>query len=310
MGNFNSFIAFRGMIDQQRQNAVDTNVNQLNELQYKPSGKNNKIYVDKFNIKLKEYKDKYANYLKIQESDKSRNIAEYYVKPNFKYIGKGGVILSDSTKDITSCQSLCSANLKCGGVNYDVSTQACELQAGIGTFVPGSENDNASTTRAMEALVELLKVNGELIEINDEINKVNNNTQPPFDYGMLTLFDTDKDLFNHNQLLRQERDKIRQALIAYNDVDTEYTNRAMDVEQHYAYYNVWFIVMVILVCLLLSMILFPGLSGNLTSKAIWTTIIITIIVATLNLNNPIAFSIWLLLICVVLAMKANVIPSF
>jgi hypothetical protein len=304
-------MAFRGMIDQQRQNAVDTNVMQLNELEYEPSKNNNsKIYVDKFNIKLKEYKDKYATYLKLQESDKSRNVAEYYVKPNFKYIGKDGVLLSESTKDITSCQSLCSANLKCGGINYNTSTQACELQSGIGDFVPGDKNDSASTTRAMEALVELLKVNTELIQLNDEINDLNANTQPPFHFGMQTLFETDKDLFNHNQSLRQEREKIRQAMIAYNDVDTEYINRAMDVEQHYAYYNVWFVVMVILICVLLSMILFPGLNGNLKSKSIWTAIIITIIVATLNLNNPIAFSIWLLLICVVLAIKANVIPSF
>jgi len=314
MGNNNSSVDYWIKADVERQRMVDSYVKDLNELSYKPDkdAGGNKIYVDKFNILLNEYKDKYATYLKLQKADASRDIAQYELgPPGIKVNTNGSVLSTNTAKDITSCQSLCSADLNCSLLNYNSSTQACELQKGVGitSATLGSNYDQASASKAMIALFELYQINTKLIALNDEINKVNKNAQPEFELGLGRIFLNDENLFNQNQSLRMEREKIRQALNAYNDADTEYVNRGMDVEQHYAYYNIWFIVMVVLVCLLISMVLFPGYNGNLLSKSIWTVIIIVIIVATLNLNNPIAFAIWLLLICTVLAMKSNLIPS-
>uniref|UniRef100_A0A6C0D845 Apple domain-containing protein n=1 Tax=viral metagenome TaxID=1070528 RepID=A0A6C0D845_9ZZZZ len=312
MGNITSIIDHWKEDDAQRQLMVDSYVKDLNKLSYQPDkdAGGNKIYVDKFNILLNEYKDKYATYLKLQKADASRNIAQYISTQGVRFNGNGGVLSTNTAKDIPSCQALCSADLKCSGFNYNSSTQACELQGGLGGSISlGSKDEHGGINKAMDALFALYEINTKLIALNDEINKVNKNAYPEFKLGLGRIFLNDENLFNQNQSLRMEREKIRQALNAYNDADTEYVNRAMDVEQHYAYYNIWFIVMVVLVCLLISMVLFPGYNGNVVSKSIWTIIIIVIIVATLNLNNPIAFAIWLLLICTVLAMKSNLIPS-
>jgi uncharacterized membrane protein YjjP (DUF1212 family) len=109
----------------------------------------------------------------------------------------------------------------------------------------------------------------------------------------------------------QEREKIRQTLEEYNDANTEYSNRSIDVEQKNASYNIWFIIMVVFICILFKLFFFPESNNNIITvrSSFWMIYIIVFVITTLNLNNPVAFSIWLLLICVILAMKSNLIPS-
>jgi hypothetical protein len=106
-----------------------------------------------------------------------------------------------------------------------------------------------------------------------------------------------------------EREKIRQTLEEYNDANTEFSNRSIDVEQKNASYNVWLVIMIIFICILFKLFFFPESNTNIVRSSFWTIYIIIFVITTLNLNNPIAFSIWLLLICVILAMKSNLIPS-
>jgi hypothetical protein len=59
----------------------------------------------------------------------------------------------------------------------------------------------------------------------------------------------------------------------------------------------------------MKFLFFPEARGDLLSIILWSIIIICIILATIHLNNPAAYAIWIVLIMLVLMMKAQLIPS-
>lgn len=292
MGNIN-FKQIQQDIENDRNKFINTEITDVNNLE------------TKFNTKLNEYKNAYSSYLNSRS-----NYSKYIHKPGYIYSAHG-TILKENKPSISQCESLCSANQDCGGINYNSSNKLCELQKGLGELYNSDDNSNiASITKSTEYLLKMSKLNKELLDINQQIINKNSRLQPAFDYGMNSLYQNDKQLFDINEQLMQERERIRLAMMEYNDADAEYQNRSIDIDQHYAYYNIWFIITIVLICLLIKLMVFPGTKyDNFISNTKWSLIAIIIIVLTMYLNNPTIFAIWLLLICLVLAMKANLIPS-
>jgi len=214
-----------------------------------------------FNNKLIEYKNAYANYIQISKSP----YANYYVgiSPGTKYVGKQVIATNLKEQD---CATRCSADSSCSGVNYNTATQICtDLQSGVGTVeTTGDTNNWAVIKRKTQALIDLGKINAQLIELNKKVLAANNNIQSKHyaetnffwdGDNMNILFKNDKILFNNNQTLMQEREKIRKTLEEYNDTNTEFSNRSIDVEQKNVSYNIWFIIMVVFICILFKLFL-------------------------------------------------------
>lgn len=297
---------------------VDSNIMQLTNLEMA------------FNLKLAEYKSAYAAYI---EKKSTYDQMYYRVEGSgTQFVGKKPIATNLMPGE---CVSRCTADPNCLGMNYDDTTKMCTiLPYGRGGYLQKNLTTDKFFIGKMynKAVVDLKKlesINQELIDINKQILVVINQTQPshyvnnenpqtieeelqaayPND-NMNILFKNDKILFNNNQTLMQEREKIRQTLEEYNDANTEFSNRSIDVEQKNASYNIWLVIMIIFVCILFKLFFFPESNNIITVRSsFWMVYIILFVIATLNLNNPIAFSIWLLLICVILAMKANLIPS-
>ena len=95
----------------------------------------------------------------------------------------------------------------------------------------------------------------------------------------------------------------------FNDIDQSYISKSLNADQKNASYYMWLIITTVALILTAKFLFFPEAKGNVISVILWTIIIICIILATIHLNNPAAYAIWVVLIALVLMMKAQLIPS-
>jgi len=259
-----------------------------------------------YETKLTEYKSAFASYITTMKSQSSAN--SYVVLPGKKFMGTGSV--SDNTNSTSSqCQALCSSNKVCTGATFNSISGLCKLRKGDGPISSSASSDNAIVTRSKEQLDNLEKINAQLIFINDQMIVISRKIKPSVNKNESTLRINNRDLMTNNTKLLAEQEKIKNMLNEFNDIDQNYNDLTLNVDKNNARYYLWLIIMIVALILTIKFLFFPEARGNVFSIILWSTIIICIIIATLHLNNPTAYAIWISLIFLVLMMKAQLIPS-
>jgi len=256
---------------------------------------------------LNEYKTAHASYVTtIQSQSKDSN--SYVVLPGKTYMGSGS-ISDNRNSSISECEALCSANKSCTGATFNSISNVCKLRKGRGLISDGASSDNAIITKITQQLVNLETINSRLILINNQMIVISNRIQPNVNENVTTLATNNGELMKNNDSLKAEQNKIKKMLDEYRDVNQSYINQSLNVEQKSASYYMWLIIMIVSVSLVFKFVFFPDSRGNSVSVILWSIIIICLVLATMHLNNPSAYAIWISIIAVILMMKAQLIPS-
>jgi hypothetical protein len=256
--------------------------------------------------KLTEYKSAFATYVTTMKSQTNAN--SFVVLPGNSFMGTSS--LSDNRNStIAQCQALCSSNKVCTGATFNNISRVCKLRKGDGPISSSASSDVAIVTKSKQQLDSLDKINSQLISLNDQMIAVTRRIKPSVNKNESTLSINNTDLMRNNAALLQEQVKIKKMLDQFNDLDQNYINKSLNADQKNARYYMWLIITVIALILTAKYLFFPEARGNLLSIILWSTIIICIILATIHLNNPAAYAIWVVLIALVLMMKSQLIPS-
>jgi hypothetical protein len=261
-----------------------------------------------YNTKLTEYKSAFASYITTLKSQSNAN--SYVVLPGKTFTEPSTTLSDNINSTIAQCEALCSSNKLCTGANFNSISKVCNLRKGNGQIADTlASTHNAIVLQSKEQLDNLDKINSQLIYLNDQMITINKRITPSVNENESTLSKNNIVLMTNNAELLGEQTKIKNMLNEFNDVDKKYTDQTLNTEQKNAGYYLWLIVMIVALTLTMKFIFFPDARGNLLSVILWSIIIISIILATVHLNNPAAYSIWVVLIALVLMMKAQLIPS-
>ena len=259
-----------------------------------------------YETKLTEYKSAFASYVTTVKSQTNAN--SYVILPGKKFMGTASV--SDNSNSSSSqCQALCSSNTSCTGATFNSISGVCKLRKGDGLISDSASSDIAIVTKSKEQLDNLEKINSQLIYINDQMVAITRRINPSVNENDSTIVTNNNFLVTNNTALLAEQVKIKNMLNKFNDLDQEYNDQTLNVERNNARYYLWFIIMIVALILTSKFLFFPEARGDAFSIILWSIIIICIIIATLHLNNPVAYAIWITLIFLVLMMKAQLIPS-
>jgi PAN domain len=260
-----------------------------------------------YKTKMNEYKSAFASYITTMNSQPA-NAKSYVVLPGKTYMGSGG-ISDNRNSSVSQCQALCSANKNCTGATFNSISKVCKLRTGKGPITTSASSDNAIITRVNQQLINLETINAQLISLNDQMIVISKRIKPSVNTNIVTLSTNNADLVKNNSDLLKEQIKIKNMLDEFNDIDQNYISQSLNADQKNASYYLWLIIMIVSLILTVKFIAFPDSRGNLLSVILWSVIIICIIIATIHLNNPAAYAIWVILIALVLMMKAQLIPS-
>jgi hypothetical protein len=205
---------------------------------------------------------------------------------------------------------LCSSNKLCTGANFNSISKVCNLRKGDGKIVDTlASSHNAIVTKSRQQLDNLDKINSHLISLSEQMIAINRRINPSVNENESTLVTNNTVLIKNNSELLAEQVKIKNMLNEFNDIEQNYNNQTLIVDKNNARYYLWLIITIVALILTSKFLFFPEARGDVFSIILWSTIIICIIIATLHLNNPIAYAIWIFLIFLVLMMKAQLIPS-
>jgi len=261
---------------------------------------------EQYTTKLTEYKSAFASYVTTMKSQTNAN--SFVVLPGKTFMGTAS--LSDNRNSTTEqCKALCSSNKSCTGATFNNISKVCKLRKGDGAISSGASSDIAIVTKSKQQLDNLDKINSQLISLNNQMITISKRIKPSVSKNESTLSTNNTNLMKNNESLLKEQVKIKNMLDQFNDIDQSYINQSLNADQKNARYYLWLIIMIVFLILTMKFIFFPDARGNIVSIILWTIIIICIILATIHLNNPSAYSIWVVLIALVLMMKAKLIPS-
>jgi hypothetical protein len=261
-----------------------------------------------YNTKLTEYKSAFASYITTMKSQSNAN--SYVVLPGKTFTQPSTTLSDNINSTIAQCEALCSSNKLCTGANFNSISKVCNLRKGDGKIVDTlASSHNAIVTKSRQQLDNLDKINSHLISLSEQMIAINRRIKPSVNENESTLVTNDKDLIKNNSELLAEQVKIKNMLNEFNDIEQNYNNQTLIVDKNNARYYLWLIITIVALILTSKFLFFPEARGDVFSIILWSTIIICIIIATLHLNNPIAYAIWIFLIFLVLMMKAQLIPS-
>jgi hypothetical protein len=259
-----------------------------------------------YKIKLAEYKSAFASYVTTVHSDSSDKNS-YVVLPGKIFMGDGSVSDNVNT-NMSQCEALCSANSICSGAIFNTISNVCKLRKGMGLLSEGASSDNAIIKKITQQLIQLDSINAQLIDINNKMTEIGKNIQPSVNKNADTLYSNSLELKNNNNALLAEQEKIKNLLAEYNDVEQEYVNQSLNADQKTSSYYLWMIVMILSVCFVIKYTMFPDSRGNVVGILLITLFIIFLLFATIHMNNPAVYAIWICLVALVILIKADLIP--
>ena len=258
--------------------------------------------------KLTEYKSAFASYVTTMKSQTDSN--SFVVLPGKTFTFPSTTLSDNRNSTIEQCKALCGSNKLCTGANFNTISKVCNLTKGDGPIVDTLASSHlVIVNKSKQQLDQLDKINKQLIFLNDQMIAIGKKIEPSVNKNEVTLSTNNVHLLNNNASLLQEQDKIKKMLDQFNDVEQNYMDQSINTDQKNARYYLWLIIMIVVIILTMKFILFPDAKGNLFSTILWSIIIICIILATINLNSPVAYAIWIMLVVLVLMMKSNLIPS-
>jgi len=258
---------------------------------------------NEYQIKLKEYETANATYIAgLQTMNKDSN--SFVVIPGFAYWGTSK-ISEGSVTSADECKALCSSNKLCQGAIFNSTKSFCWVRGGQSSLTAGIPGDNAIISQTKQNIINLDSINQELIDINNKIIEIYKNNPNLQQTDIVILSSSGISLEDTYSMLNLEKQKINNLLDEYNDINKEYRNQSISVEQHSFNFYLWLVVAIFAFVIAVKMFVFPEIRiGWLKTGGLFIFFTLFIF-ATIQLKNPIMYALWLLAILIFCIIKLN-----
>ena len=267
----------------------------------------------KFNNTLGLYKQAYANYIGSLRSPVGDN---FNIKPDniYKETVTQPQLDSNTAATVTECKTFCVANSLCKGATFTTtpgSVNSCIIYKGDGLlqeFTDKSIKKYAIIPAQTEYLNTIQILNGQLISLNQQINDKASSIVPETDRENIKKQEKAVILSDRYSNLVQERRNIDELIQSNIDVNAQYQDTSIIVEQSDSMYMFWIIAAIFTLLLTVKMILFPQI--NIGPIYFFIAIfIVLLIITTTRLNSSFGFTMGCLILAAIILFAIGMLPS-
>ena len=258
-----------------------------------------------YNAVLNQYEEAYKNCndeLKQNLDQKQRSFKSF---PNRAYWGtaglKEGVVGSE-----TDCENMCASNSKCTGATFNTGNKYCWTRTGAGSLSPTTKSNVAILPTVKSCVVTLNALNTRLIKINTELTQLIETTNSKLAKDEANLNNSRSQLHGYYAQLLKERLQMAKILEDQKTIDEEQSSQFMYVDTQNTELRLWS-----LAACIFSLIIINKMLGKETSvvKLFWITIMIALLIASFVISNVTGFTVWLIIILLIVLIKMDIIPS-
>jgi hypothetical protein len=258
-----------------------------------------------YNAVLNQYEEAYKNCndeLKQNLDQKQRSFKSF---PNRAYWGtaglKEGVVGSE-----TDCENMCASNSKCTGATFNTGNKYCWTRTGAGSLSPTTKPNVAILPTVKSCVVTLNALNTRLIKINTELTTLIKTTNSKLAKDEAHVNNSRSQLHGYYAQLLKERLQMAKILEDQKTIDEEQSSQFMYVDTQNTELRLWS-----LAACIFSLIIINKMLGKETSvvKLFWITIMIALLIVSFVISNVTGFTVWLIIILLIVLMKMDIIPS-
>ena len=271
---------------------------------------NIKALEKEYNAVLKQYEEAYKNCnskLSQVSDNATANATSFTSFNNRSYWGSAG-LKEGSVSTQAECETMCASEANCTGATFNKDKNYCWARAGNGKLevsVNGT-SDVALLPDIKACMITLKSLNDRLLEINKQLTNAIDNSTPEQDAQQMENTNKSNQLHRYYAQLLAERLQMDKMVKDNQSIDAEYNNQSLFVEQQNGSLRFWTIVACVL-----SIIVANQMRGKTTTFAsvFWLLIMISLIVLSFSISNISGFTIWAILILIIILMKMGIIPS-
>jgi Mg2+ and Co2+ transporter CorA len=252
---------------------------------------------------LKQYEENFNNYITNLKVNKD---TEFVSLRGRVYWGKNK--LKESTlQTIKECESMCASDLKCTGATFNSSKRYCWTREGEGNLNSGTSDDYAIIPKLRENLIVLKTLNQKLIDINNEINTTLNKMYPIAQEDIKLKNQKQEKLKQYYGVLLNEQIQIEKSLKEYETIEQQYDNNFLNTVSQNVSLRVWTVISLIILVITIKQL--SGSKSINSALFFWVVIIVLLLFLSLNLTTAQGFSVWGLLIVIIIFIQFKIIPS-
>jgi len=263
-----------------------------------------------FDLVMTQYKQAYLDYINsLQTKTTNNNKKEFTVMQGKRFWGTSG-IKDIVVNKVEECQAACAEDMKCSGATFNSSSGYCWLRSGSGSVsISNNDNESAIMPTLSQDINNLKELNDRLIELNGKIITELNSTQ----YDVLTEIDNKDikkaDMEQVNATLNQERKQIYELLDQHTDLNTQYNENTLYVNQTNASYIIWSVIAIVMIILVVRVTIMPETKLSEHIKfAVFVIIFFVFVVTLTKMYNPsgfLFFGLFFIIIVIVVMSKIN-----
>jgi hypothetical protein len=269
-----------------------------------------------FDLVMTQYKQAYADYINSLQTRTTETSSkrEFTVTQGQRYWGTSG-IKDVVVNKVEECQAACAEDAKCTGATFNASSGYCWVRSGSGSVTVGNNNNEYAIMPVISQNINNLKyLNDRLVELNQKIISELNKTEPIVLNEIENKDIRRMEMEEANQKLMEERKQIYDLLDQHNDLNSQYDENSLYVNQSNAQYIVWSVIAIVIIVLIVRLVVMPESSLIDHVKFAFVIILIFIFIVTLTkMYNPtgfLFFGLFVILIIIMVMGKINKKPGF
>ena len=226
---------------------------------------------------------------------------------NRSYWGSGG-IKEGSVSSQAECESMCASDVKCTGATFNKHKNYCWARSGNGQLnvsINGS-SDVALLPDIKACVITLKSLNDRMLEINKELTDAIEKSSPQVESQQNENEQKRNELHTYYAQLLAERLQMVELIKDNETINAENESQSLIVQQADGSFRFW-----IIIACILSIIVINQMRGKTATffSIFWLIIMIALIVLSFNISNVSGFSVWAILIAIIILMKIGIIPS-
>ena len=258
-----------------------------------------------YNAVLNQYEEAYKNCNDELKQNLDQKQRSFKSCPNRAYWGtsglKEGVVGSE-----TDCENMCASNSKCTGATFNTGNKYCWTRAGNGSLSPTAKSNVAILPTIKACVVTLNALNTRLIKINTELTQLIETTNSKLALDEAHVNNSRRQLHGYYAQLLKERLQMAKILEDQKTIDEDHASKFMYVDTQNTAFRLWSLAACIFILIVINKMLGKESSGvNLFG----IIIMIALLIVSFFISNVTGFTVWLIIIILIVFMKMDIIPS-
>uniref|UniRef100_A0A6C0I830 Apple domain-containing protein n=1 Tax=viral metagenome TaxID=1070528 RepID=A0A6C0I830_9ZZZZ len=254
---------------------------------------------------LAQYEEAYKNCNSEMKNNLNKKKASFKTFNNRAYWGTSG-LKEGSVNSQSDCENMCASDIKCSGATFNTKRNYCWARSGNGILAPSSSVNVALLPTAKGCVLTLKALNNRLIELNQELTKLIENTNSELAKERAKKNNSKAQLHKYYAELLKQRLHMAKILEETQVLDDENNDQHLFVSTQDSSLRVW-----IIIAAVLSLVVIGKMLGRETSfsQKFWIVIMVLVLIASFSISNASGFSVWCILVLLIVLMRMDIIPS-